>query len=464
MIGKNLLNYEIKSVLGRGGMAIVYMAQHTLTGEKVAVKVLNADLVKNENIRKRFVSEAKNLARMSHRNIIKVRDLVEEEHTVAFVMDCVHGQTLKDLLESNGKLSDSQIRDIFLQLLDALSYVHQYGLVHRDVKPSNFMMDHQNNLFLMDFGIAKIMDATSAEYTITGTGAQLGTPMYMSPEQVTETRNVTFSSDIYSSGVLLWQMVTGKKPYDLHSTSNFQLQTKIVNEPLSYTHTKWDQIIQKATQKDPQNRYDSCLEFKNQFVKCSDSSSEDETIIDDKKGKTQPVKKSSSSSTLVAFIIVFGLICLVLIGVGIYNELKPKVLNDNGVIPIEDTNQSDDSKKEINSEEIQKNTIRELYASFDQAFTYNAMNAYIQKYYDPSYINEVKISELNSYGNYLRKSHIIEEITKDESLSKGNLTCYRLDFIFDFQAKSGKTGRNKCTNLIYMNDQNKIERIKNLNR
>jgi serine/threonine protein kinase len=464
MIGKSLLNYEIKSELGRGGMAIVYLAEHNLTGEKVAVKVLNADLVMNENIRKRFVSEARNLARMSHRNIIKVRDLVEDGETVAFIMDRVHGQTLKDLLESNGKLFDSQIRDVFLQLLDALSYVHQYGLVHRDVKPSNFMLDYQNNLSLMDFGIAKIMDASSAEYTSTGTGAQLGTPMYMSPEQVAETRNVTFSSDIYSSGVLLWQMVTGKKPYDVHSTSNFQLQTKIVNEPLSLTHTKWDQIIQKATQKDPQNRYGSCLEFKNQVFKSSDLSSEDETIIDDKKGKIQSTPKSKSSSTLVAFIIVFGLTCLAIVGVGIYKKIIPRILNDSGKHSTEETNQSGDSKKEISSEEIQKNTIRELYASFDQAFTYNAMNAYIQKYYDPGYINEVKNSELNSYRNYLRKSHIIEKITKDESLSNSKLTCYRLDFIFDFQAKSGRTGRDKYTNLVYVNDQNKIERIKNLKR
>jgi len=130
---------------------------------------------------------------MSHRNIIKLRDLVKDGETVAFIMNCVHGHTLKELLESNGKLSDRQIRDVFFQLLDALSYVHQYGLVHRDVKHSNFMLDHQNNLFLMDFGIAKIMDATSVEYTSTGTSAQLGMPIYMSAEQLAETRNVTFS-------------------------------------------------------------------------------------------------------------------------------------------------------------------------------------------------------------------------------------------------------------------------------
>jgi serine/threonine protein kinase len=350
MIGNSLLNYEIKSELGRGGMAIVYLAEHNLTGEKVAVKVLNADLVKNENIRKRFVSEARNLAQMSHRNIVKVRDLFEDGDTVAFVMDCIQGQTLKELLETKGKMSDYHIKDIFLQMLDALTYVHQYGLVHRDVKPSNFMLDHQNNLFLMDFGIAKIMDASSAEYTSTGTGAQLGTPMYMSPEQVAETRNVTFHSDIYSLGVVLWQMITGDKPYDVQSTSNFELQTKIVNEPLPFTYTKWDHLIQTATQKNPQNRYNSTLDFRKQVLNPSDLNSGDKTIFEiagsDKTvfeggnsektvydstpiASTQnvPPKKSGSKYVLVSVFIVVGLICLIFFGIGIYDELNMQPLS-----------------------------------------------------------------------------------------------------------------------------------------
>lgn len=463
IIGKKLLNYEVKSELGRGGMAIVYKAEHNLTGEIVAVKVLNSDLVKNKNIRKRFVSEARNLARMNHKNIVKVRDLVEDGDVVAFVMDCVQGQTLKKLLDSKGKLSDDEIKAIFLQLLDALSYVHEYGLVHRDVKPSNFMLDHQNTLYLMDFGIAKTIDLKSAEYTITGTNTQLGTPMYMSPEQVAETHNVTYSSDIYSSGVLLWQMVTGKKPYDLESLSNYTLQNKIVIEPLNLTHTRWDQIIQKATQKNPENRFGSCLEFKNQFLNSSDSSREDKTIIDNEKDKEKekekekiaPSRKTSSNSSFGNFLIVFGLVFIVLIGVGIY-KITPKIINYFG------GNQRENRYKKSDKEKIQKNTIKDLYASFDQAFTYNAMYTYIHKYYDSDYLDEIKKLELYSYNNYLRKKHIIQDITKEESLSKSNLTCYRLDFIFEFQAKIGIKGRKKSKILIYINDQNKITKIKNL--
>jgi serine/threonine protein kinase len=124
------------------------------------------------------------------------------------------------------------------------------------------MMDKKGKVKLMDFGIAKNTDTTSAEYTQTGTGMRMGTPMYMSPEQITETKSVTAQSDIYSLGVVLWQMVTGQRPYDMKILSSFQLQTKIVTERLAKTNTVWDRIIQKAMEKDCVNRYKSCTELK----------------------------------------------------------------------------------------------------------------------------------------------------------------------------------------------------------
>jgi serine/threonine protein kinase len=114
----------------------------------------------------------------------------------------------------------------------------------------------------MDFGIAKNTDTNAAEYTQTGTGMQMGTPMYMSPEQITETKSVTAQSDIYSLGVVLWQLVTGQRPYDMKILSSFQLQTKIVTERLAKTNTVWDKVIQKAMEKDWVNRYKSCTEVK----------------------------------------------------------------------------------------------------------------------------------------------------------------------------------------------------------
>ena len=225
-------------------MATVHLAEDHKFHTEVAVKMLKKEFVNNENIKKRFLAEARSMFRMSHPHVIRVSDLIDEGDTVAFVMEYVEGETLKEYLDRKGALADNEVREIFSQMLDAVGYVHEQKMVHRDIKPSNFMIDKKGKVKLMDFGIAKNTDANAAEYTQTGTGMQMGTPMYMSPEQITETKSVTAQSDIYSLGVVLWQMVTGKKPYDTKTLSNFQLQIKIVQEPLEVTNTDWDRIIQ----------------------------------------------------------------------------------------------------------------------------------------------------------------------------------------------------------------------------
>lgn len=255
-------NYRLLEKIGEGGMAVVYKAEHNTLGNILAVKILNEDLLKNQNIRHRFLSEAKNMAKMSHPNIIKVSDLIDHENKVAIVMEFIEGETLKDYLDKRGKLTEAEIKSMFLQMLDALEYVHLLNLVHRDIKPSNFMITKGGVLKLLDFGIAKNTDKSSLDYTQTRTTQTMGTPMYMSPEQVKSTKEVTAQSDVYSLGVVLWQMVMGFRPYDTNTTSNFELQTKIVNEPLSITNTIFDSIIQKATAKNIENRFVNCSEIK----------------------------------------------------------------------------------------------------------------------------------------------------------------------------------------------------------
>jgi len=266
MINEQLKNYKINSLLGEGGMAKVYLAHDAKFDTNVAVKLLNKEYTHNENIRKRFLAEAKSMFRMSHPNVIKVTDLIDEQDTVAFVMEFVEGETLKEFIDRKRILTDEEIVSVFSQMLDAVGYVHEQNLVHRDIKPSNFMIDAKEKIKLMDFGIAKNTDVNSAEYTQTGTGVQMGTPMYMSPEQVTETKSVTAQSDIYSLGVVLWQMVTGEKPYEMKALSNFQLQTKIVNERLPKTNTSWDVIIEKATSKEVENRFSDCASFSKSII------------------------------------------------------------------------------------------------------------------------------------------------------------------------------------------------------
>ncbi len=262
----NTSQYQVAFLLGQGGMAKVYLAEHKSLGHKVAIKVLNKEYFHTDNIRKRFLAEARSLAGMNHPNIVRVTDLIEENESAAFVMEHIEGRTLRDYLEEKGKLPDDEIKHLIGQMLDAVGYVHEKGLIHRDIKPSNFMLDGRGNIKLLDFGIAKSQDASSAEYTQTGTGLQMGTPMYMSPEQIVSTKAVTTQSDIYSLGVVLWQMVTGLKPYNSTTLSTFQIQAKIVNDPLPETNSNWDDLIRKATQKDLKDRF---LQIQN--IKLSES-------------------------------------------------------------------------------------------------------------------------------------------------------------------------------------------------
>jgi serine/threonine protein kinase len=278
----SLGNFSLIKELGQGGMATVFLAEDKKFDTFVAIKILKKEFVANENIRKRFVAEAKNMYRMSHPNIIKVTDLVDEGDTVAFVMEYIEGETLKEYTDRKGKLNDEEVKAIFIQVLDAVGYVHDNELVHRDIKPSNFMVDKKGKVKLMDFGIAKNTNTSSSEYTQTGTGMQMGTPMYMSPEQVKSTKEVTAASDIYSLGVVLWQLVMAKKPYEGDTLSTFEIQLKIVQEALEKTHSNWDPIIEKATAKNEKDRYASCsawLKELNQGLQESPPPSKNETTV-----------------------------------------------------------------------------------------------------------------------------------------------------------------------------------------
>ena len=296
MIGKQIEKYTIISHLGEGGMASVYMANDNKFDTNVAIKVLNKEYVHNENIRKRFIAEARNMFKMSHPNIIKVTDLIEEGDTVAFVMEFIQGESLKEYLDNKGKLSEKKIKEIFSQMLDAVGYVHEQSLVHRDIKPSNFMISSNGQIKLLDFGIAKNTDKQSSDYTQTGTTQSMGTPMYMSPEQVKSTKDVTLESDIYSLGVVLWQMVMGVKPYDTNTTSTFELQTKIVTEKLRLTGSPFDTIIEVATAKETNYRFKNCKEIKlkldnlhkqdNETTKAYNAQDSEKTIVDNSNVKS----------------------------------------------------------------------------------------------------------------------------------------------------------------------------------
>lgn len=258
-------NYNLIHIIGEGGMGEVWLAEHKLLKCNVAIKVLKREFANNLNVRKRFLSEARNLFRMNHMHIVKVTDFIEQDENVAIVMELIEGETLKEHIVKKHKLSYFEIEKLFKQMLESVKYIHDFQLVHRDIKPSNFMIDSNANIKLMDFGIAKNLDSKSAEYTMTAQNQQIGTPIYMSPEQIKSSSEVTHFTDIYSLGVVLWQMVQGISPYDTEKNSIWEIQYKITTEKISLTNSDFDWIIQSCTEIDSSKRPTNCGEILEMF-------------------------------------------------------------------------------------------------------------------------------------------------------------------------------------------------------
>ncbi|MBN2664407.1 MAG: SEL1-like repeat protein [Bacteroidales bacterium] len=261
MIGTEISNYKITRLIGEGGMASVYEGVHnTLTNRKVAIKILHQELASDANVRDRFVKEANILSTINHPGIVNIFDFVEVGSSLAIIMEKLEGLTLDEYILKNGALSKEIAIDIFSKILDAFDFAHKNGIVHRDVKPSNIYVEKSMNVKILDFGIAKIL---SGNLSHTATGSQLGTPLYMSPEQVQDSKNIDHRTDIYSLGVVFYFMLTGKKIYDSNTDSRFQIMTKIVNEPIPILHNypALNTIIQTATAKNPNDRFQTCEAF-----------------------------------------------------------------------------------------------------------------------------------------------------------------------------------------------------------
>ena len=293
MIGQQIGNYLFISILGEGGMATVYLAENTLLGKKVAIKLLKQEFVNNTNIRGRFLAEARHMVQVSHTHIISVLDLIDAGDIVAIVMEYVDGQSLKEYLQKKGRLNDSEIRTLFTQILTALQHVHDSGFVHRDIKPSNFMLTREGSIKLADFGIAKDLNK---RFELTETGTQMGTPIYMSPEQVRDSKDVDCRSDIYSLGVVLYEAITGSFPFDKNNLSLPEIQICILREALPKTGMMWDDQITKATAKNERDRFQSCEEWLEVFVKKEQLNSFEKPIEKTSHSNTQTSSDSSNSS------------------------------------------------------------------------------------------------------------------------------------------------------------------------
>ncbi|MCI4463725.1 MAG: serine/threonine protein kinase [Caldisericum sp.] len=258
---KKIDKYEIIEEIGRGGMAIVYKGLHPFLEEYVAIKVLPEYFVQDREFVERFTREAKTMIALQHPHIVRIYDAGIYENKYFIVMDYIRGRTIKELIsDKKDKLLDvDKIIDIVMQVADALSYAHKHNIIHRDVKPSNILYDEsRESAYITDFGIAKAVSGTK----LTQTGVSLGTPEYMSPEQFSETSDVDQRTDIYSLGIVFYEMLTGDIPFKgdtplgvaYKHVHSYPTRPRIKNPKISVYLEK---IILKMLAKDPNDRYQS---------------------------------------------------------------------------------------------------------------------------------------------------------------------------------------------------------------
>ncbi|OII68045.1 Stk1 family PASTA domain-containing Ser/Thr kinase [Streptomyces sp. CC77] len=266
--------YELGSVLGRGGMAEVYLAHDTRLGRTVAVKTLRADLARDPSFQARFRREAQSAASLNHPAIVAVydtgEDYVDGVSIPYIVMEYVDGSTLRELLHSGRKLLPERTLEMTVGILQALEYSHRAGIVHRDIKPANVMLTRTGQVKVMDFGIARAMG--DAGMTMTQTAAVIGTAQYLSPEQA-KGETVDARSDLYSTGCLLYELLTVRPPFIGDSPVAVAYQ-HVREEPQAPSvfdpeiTPEMDAIVLKALVKDPDYRYQSADEMRADIEAC----------------------------------------------------------------------------------------------------------------------------------------------------------------------------------------------------
>jgi serine/threonine protein kinase len=266
MIGREILNYRIEKVIGEGGMGTVYLASHTKIPNRVsAIKVLKSNFLQNENLKNRFRREMEIMAGMTHENIVKLEQFDEDDLGMYLFIEYFKGVEIVYLLKNKiCVFKEEKAVPLMIQILKAFSFAHKKGIVHRDIKPGNILINQEaDQVKVLDFGIAKMKDDISMQ---TKSGAQIGTVFYMSPEQV-HGKELDARSDIYALGVTFYQMLTGINPYhDLNT--EYEIYNKITKEDLPDPREIYPgvtermvNILRKSLAKAPEDRFQTCDDF-----------------------------------------------------------------------------------------------------------------------------------------------------------------------------------------------------------
>ena len=264
-------DHEIKKQLGEGGMATVYLAVHQRLQREVALKIMNPDTAANKSFQKSFLAEGRLVAKLEHPNIVTIYDIDAKNGFFYMSMEVLRKGSLKERL-ANGKLPISNALRVTAQMADALSYAHKKGYIHRDIKPANIMFREDGSTVLTDFGIAK-MQGTTGE--MTQMGYISGTPFYMSTEQGTGSHEIDNRADIYSLGIVFYEMLTGDKPYTGTDTVAILYQHMHGDIPrLEGENRVFQPILDKALAKNPKDRFNAIEEFSEALYEASKTDAE----------------------------------------------------------------------------------------------------------------------------------------------------------------------------------------------
>src|SRR5581483_9207962 len=276
LIGQTLADkYAIEKLIKRGGMGSVYEGKHVLMDKRVAIKVLRPSLALDDHVVARFSREAKAASRISHPHAVTVTDFGEDENGVVFlVMEYLDGRTLKDIIKSEGSMPLQRVVEIVRQVAGALDAAHEQGVVHRDLKSENVMLSQTNGgdwAKVLDFGIAKIQQPEGArDIDITAPNLVIGTPQYMSPEQCSQSGPIDARSDVYSLGIITYEMLAGRVPFTGESPTVIMMK-QVQDAPPSILDARPDlpaaieKVITKSLAKQPDNRIQTAGEFSEAF-------------------------------------------------------------------------------------------------------------------------------------------------------------------------------------------------------
>src|SRR5438128_11619897 len=250
-LGRHFPQLEILELLGQGGMGAVYKARQPKLDRLIAVKILPPEVARDPAFAERFMREARLLARLNHPNIVAIYDFGEVDGLFYFSMEFVDGNNVRQLLESN-ELPATLALKIVPQVCDALQYAHEEAIMHRDIKPENILLDRKGRVKIADFGLAKILGTNPEAARLTAEGQIMGTPHYMAPEQLERPLAVDHRADIYSLGVVFYEMLTGELPLGRFAPPSQKVALDV----------RLDEVVLRSLEKEPERRYQHASDVK----------------------------------------------------------------------------------------------------------------------------------------------------------------------------------------------------------